>query len=518
MSAEELLACEFGQIADVLRAQAQARADKPALIDLSGVVTYAELDLLMDRIAAALQREGVAKGESVALCAATSVEYMAAYLGILRAGAVAAPLATSLTPETLADQLADCAAEVVFVDAAATQALQPVCGRIAGRLVTLDGSAEGEPLASWMEPPGSRPEPVEVTPEQGFNIIYSSGTTGTPKGIVQPHRMRWAQAQGGGYGAGSVSLISTPGYSNATFVALLPTLARGGTAVLMAKFDAGEFLRLSERHRVTQALLVPVQYRTLLQRPDFDGYDLSSYRLKFCTSAPFSPELKAEVLRRWPGGLVEFYGMTEGGGACALRCHAHPDKLHTVGQPLPGHDVRLLGEDGLEVAPGETGEVVGRSNAMMQGYHNKPGRTADAEWISPEGLRFIRTGDVGRFDSDGFLILLDRKKDMIISGGFNIYPSDLEAELARRAEIAEAAVVGTPSEQWGETPVAFVALKPGHAVEAEALRQWLNGRVGETQRLSDLRIVDHLPRSPIGKVLKRELRDAYLSPGMQAAP
>jgi len=153
--------------------------------------------------------------------------------------------------------------------------------------------------------------------------------------------------------------------------------------------------------------------------------------------------------------------------------------------------------------------VVGRSNAMMVGYHNQPGRTADAEWTSPEGLRFIRTGDVGRFDEDGFLILMDRKKDMIISGGFNIYPSDIEAELARHPEIAEAAVVGVPSERWGETPVAFVALKPGHALAPDTLMSWLNGRVGDTQRLSDLKIVEALPRSAIGKVLKRELRDAY---------
>jgi acyl-CoA synthetase (AMP-forming)/AMP-acid ligase II len=256
-------------------------------------------------------------------------------------------------------------------------------------------------------------------------------------------------------------------------------------------------------------MLVPVQYRRLMERPDFDSYDLSSYRMKFSTSAPFSAALKADILKRWPGGLIEYYGMTEGGGSCGLVAHEYPDKLHTVGKPLPGHDIRLIDEAGREVAPGAIGEVVGRSGAMMVGYHNQPQKTSEAEWWSPEGLRYIRTGDVGRFDEDGFLTLMDRKKDMIISGGFNIYPSDLEAELAQHAAVLECAVVGVPSDRWGETPVAFVALKPGATAGADELKAWLNGKVGKTQRLADLQILEALPRSHIGKVLKRELRDAY---------
>jgi acyl-CoA synthetase (AMP-forming)/AMP-acid ligase II len=155
------------------------------------------------------------------------------------------------------------------------------------------------------------------------------------------------------------------------------------------------------------------------------------------------------------------------------------------------------------------GEVVGHSAGMMNGYHNKPEKTAEAEWYSPEGKRFIRTGDVGRFDEDGFLVLMDRKKDMVITGGFNVYPSDLEAVLRGHPEVVECAVVGVPSEQWGETPVAFVVMKPGAATPASALREWMNARVNKVQRLADLRFTDQLPRSAIGKVLKRELRDSY---------
>ncbi|WP_304167605.1 class I adenylate-forming enzyme family protein [Phenylobacterium aquaticum] len=509
MSVEEILTQEFGTLAEVIAAQAQERGDKAALVDARRTISYGELDGLMDRIAVALQRDGVANADVAAVCATSSVEYGATFFGILRAGGVVAPLAPSSTPESLVVMLKDCGAKVFFLDKGVSDALAGVAGEITAKRVALDGSDAGIAFEAWLAPAGAKPAPVTVTPDQGFNIIYSSGTTGTPKGIVQPHAMRWGQIRRGVYPDSSVSMISTPLYSNTTLVSFLPTLSNGGTAVLMPKFDAEQFLKLSEKHRATHAMLVPVQYRRLMERADFDSYDLSSFVMKFSTSAPFPAEIKADVLKRWPGGLIEYYGMTEGGGSCGLRAHEFPDKLHTVGQPLPGHDIRLIDEDGKEVPQGEIGEVVGRSGAMMVGYHNQPGKTSEAEWYSPDGLRFIRTGDVGRFDEDGFLTLMDRKKDMIISGGFNIYPSDLEAEIVQHPAVLEAAVVGVASRAWGETPVAFVALKAGASADPAEIKAFVNGKVGKTQRLADLVLIDSLPRSHIGKVLKRELRDDY---------
>src|SRR5262249_16809853 len=151
-------------------------------------------------------------------------------------------------------------------------------------------------------------------------------------------------------------------------------------------------------HRATHAMLVPVQYRRLMDLPDFDAFDLSSFKMKTCTSAPFGADLKADILKRWPGGLVEIYGMTEGGGSCLLKAHEVPNKPPPVGQPAPGHDIRIIDETGKEVPKGETGEVVGKSMSIMLGYHNQPKKTAEAEWYSPQGERFMRTGDVGRFD------------------------------------------------------------------------------------------------------------------------
>ncbi|WP_298825261.1 class I adenylate-forming enzyme family protein [uncultured Piscinibacter sp.] len=493
----------FDTIAECIRRQARQRPAAPALSDGETALSYGALDARMDRVAAALQRDGLAPGEAIALCAAPSVAQATLFLGALRAGAVVAPLAPGSTPASLARMLADAQATRLFVDAGSE-------AEFAGN--ALPRTRLDADLEAWLAPEGTSPRPVEIHPESPFNIIYSSGTTGEPKGIVQPHGMRWAHVRRGlpyGYGPGAVTLLATPLYSNTTLVVFFPSLAFGGEVVLTRKFDALAYLQLAQRVHATHTMLVPVQYQRLMAHEQFDRFDLSAFRLKFCTSAPFPAALKAEVLRRWPGGLVEFYGMTEGGGTCILEAHLHRDKLHTVGKPAPGTDTRLIDDAGHELAAGATGEVVGHSPGMMVGYHRRPDATREAEWFDATGKRFIRTGDIGRFDADGFLVLLDRRKDMIISGGFNIYPSDLEAQLREHPAVTDAAVVGVPSAQWGETPVAFVVCRPGHAAEARALRDWLNARVGKTQRLAALHLVDELPRSAIGKVLKRELRERH---------
>jgi acyl-CoA synthetase (AMP-forming)/AMP-acid ligase II len=486
MTRDEILRSEFTPFPELIRVHALQRPRHPALLQDGRALDYAALDERMDRVAAALERDGVRPGDAVAICAATSIEYATVFLGALRAGAVVAPLSPSSTPESLATMAGDSGARLLFTDE---------------KLRRLD---------DWLAPPGARAQPARIQADWPFDIIYSSGTTGAPKGIVQPHGMRWRHVQRGlrnDFGPGAITLLSTPLYSNTTLVAFFPTLGLGGTVVLMAKFDVARFLALAQEHRVTHAALVPVQYQRIMAFPDFARYDLSSFRMKTCTSSPFPAKLKSDVLARWPGKLVDVYGLTEGGGTCILDAHLHPDKLHTVGKPGPGHDIRLIDDAGREVAPGEAGEVVGHSSAMMTGYHNQPEKTKEAEWRDAGGRRFIRTGDIGRFDADGFLVLVDRKKDVIISGGFNIYPSDLEDILKTHEKVAEAAVVGMPSIRWGETPVGFVVLKEN--ASAKEILEWSNARLGKTQRLAAIEIVESLPRSPIGKVLKRELRDSY---------
>ena len=514
----QLLAAPFATVSALISAHAREQPQQLALIDGGRTLTYAQLDALINRAAAALQRDGVGNHGVVALCAATSIEYVALFIATLRVGAAACPLAPSASAEQLAAMVRDCAAHVLFLDQSVSAALDTVAEKLEVRHIAVPDAAHPslESLDTWLAESGAQPAEVDVQPDQPFNIIYSSGTTGTPKGIVQPHLMRWGHVRRAatlGYGPQSITIVSTPLYSNTTLVSLIPTLVFGGTAVLMGKFEARAFLEQAQLHRATHAMLVPVQYRRLMDLPAFDTFDLSSFQMKTCTSAPFAADLKADILRRWPGGLVEMYGMTEGGGSCLLRAHEFPHKLHTVGQPAPGHDIRIINEAGIELTRGESGEIVGRSGSMMKGYHNQPQKTAEAEWHNAQGERYLRTGDRGCFDEAGFLILGDRLKDLIISGGFNIYPSDLEAELAQHAAVAESAVVGIASREWGETPVAYVVLRPGQTIDSEDLRLWVNARVGKTQRLSYLYIVPSLPRSAIGKVLKRQLREEHQPAG-----
>ena len=502
-TADILQAQEFGTLADLIAAHARERGTKAALIHDDAIMDYATLDATMDRIAATLQALGVEPHASVAILGAASLPYAAVFLGALRAGCVPTPLAPSATAEQLAAMIDDCGAPIVFADPDTAATLPP----IGATIVRLDR------LEDWLLPAGASPRAVAIAPGDPFNIIYSSGTTGTPKGIVQPHAMRWAHIRANAESgfADGVTMIATPLYSNTTLVSFLPTLAWGGTAVLLGKFSATAFLTAAARHRATHAMLVPVQYARIMAEPDFDSFDLSAFRLKTCTSAPFSAALKADIVKRWPGLLVEYYGMTEGGGTCVLVCNQFPDKLGTVGRPATGHDIRLIDDDGHEVTQGEMGEVVGRSPAMMNGYHGRSEASHAAEWFDAEGRRFIRHGDVGRFDADGFLTLLDRKKDVIISGGFNVYPSDLEAVLARHPAVADCTVVGMPSDAWGETPVGFYVARAGGTDDPDTILGWTNAQLGKTQRLSAIEQVAELPRSAIGKVLKRELRDAWLA-------
>lgn len=484
-----------------LAANAAARPDHPAAICGDDRLNWRDFVARADKLAGTLADHGVKPGDSVASIALSSVDYAVLWAAVLRLRATMAPLAPSSTPDQIAAMVADSGARFVFVDAPNRAEFGAV---LAGRtLVDLDR------LNGFIDPTAQPPALAPLDPKAGFNIIYSSGTTGTPKGIVQSCAMRSLHITGGrriGYGPDCVTLCSTPLYSNTTLVSFIPTLAWGGTVVLMPKFDTAKWLQLAEAAQVTHAMLVPVQYRRLLADPAFDSTDLSSIQMKFCTSAPFAAELKAEVLRRMPGGLIEFFGMTEGGVGFMLVAHEHPDKLHTVGQPQPGHEVRIIDEDGNDVPPGTPGEIVGRSPATMNGYRNRPDLTAKAYWIDATGKEWLRTGDIGRLDEDGFLTLMDRAKDMIISGGFNIYPSDIEAVLLSLPGVVEAAVVGVASEAWGETPVAFV-VAPG--ADAEPLRTAANAKLGKTQRLAALVLVEELPRSHIGKVLKRELRDSF---------
>lgn len=507
----EQLQADFGSFPAIISGWAAARPDRLALRDDCGDLTWGELGDRVERIAAQLIETGLERGQSVAILGTSCIHYALVFLAAVRAGGVAAPLTTSASREQLEGMAKDSGARHLFIDAAKRAELS------ANFMPELEHIAL-EDMGAWMAPAGTRAPEFVPDKRDPFNIIYSSGTTGIPKGIVHSHLMRWRQfapsaAADVEVNRGVRSLASTPLYSNTTMRAFLPPLMAGGTVTIMGKFDCQRWLELAQRDRTTVTMLVPVQYRRLMEHPTFDDFDLSSLELKFCTSAPFPAELKAEVLRRMPGALIEIYSMTEGGVVCLLYAHEFPDKLHTVGQPIPGSELKVLDDADREVPTGTSGNLVGRSPTMMSGYQNQPDKTREGYWTDPAtGEVWQRMGDIGRVDEAGFVELVGRAKDMIISGGFNIYPSDLEAELEKEIDVLEAAVVGMPSDRWGETPVGFVRLAPGGR-HAEAIRETVNARLGKTQRLAALYAIDEMPRSHIGKLLKTELRERLAASG-----
>jgi len=500
----------------LIRKHAASQGGKPAFICDGKTLTWSELADSVSRIGAACRAMQVREGGKVALLATVSLQALATFFGVVDAGACIVPLATSATPASMLSMLRDSDASVLVVSGDMHEAIKDVedalLREFSGRLVGIGFEAAG--WLGWQDWVNTAPDllqPVALTPEQDFNLIYSSGTTGNPKGILHRHGMRHAQAARRSFSLGpeSVMLLSTPLYSNTTLQPMLATLAAGGTSVLMPKFSAAGYLQLCDRYRVTHTMLVPVQYQRILDHPEFPGTDLSCFVLKQCTGAPLDAGLKQRIRQNWPGRLREIYGMTEGGVSCVLDADEFPDKLGTVGKPAPNHDIRIIDDAGNVLKQGEAGEIVGRSPYMMAGYYKRPQSTEEFYWRDATGAVFHRSGDIGRFDADGFLILLDRKKDMIISGGFNIYAADLEAVIAAHPQVREVTVIGIPSAQWGETPLALVVPVAGADTSAEELLRWTNEQVGKTQRLAAVEYRGELPRSALGKLLKRELREAY---------
>ncbi|MEO0997329.1 MAG: AMP-binding protein [Pseudomonadota bacterium] len=484
--------------------------DKPALIVGDETKSWSEFAAATAAVANALAGLGLRPGDRVAVLMSNGRAMAEALFGIVRGGFVAVPLNVAVSDEAAAGMIADCAAAALIATDDHAHRIDslpapPVERRLCDR-----------PRAGWLHlaavctDASTEPPAVRVTPESECNIIYSSGTTGLPKGIVHDHRCRaaWAcdMSVGLRYHSGARTLCSLGLYSNISWVAMLATILAGGTLYVMPRFDVRGCLRLIESAAITHTAMVPVQLQRLLDHDGFSPARVRSMQSVMCCGSPLAPAQKRQLVAAFGGAFMELYGLTEG-LVTILSPEDIEARLDSVGRPCAGQAIRIIDADDRPCPAGVAGEIVGRGPLLMAGYHNREDADREATWHDEAGRPWLRTGDIGRLDDDGFLYLVDRKKDMIISGGQNVYPADIEAVLRGHEAIADVAVIGVASQRWGETPLAVVVAAGD--VDGEELLGWANGLLGRQQRISGVEFVAELPRNPNGKVLKRTLRERF---------
>jgi len=502
-------------IGRLLNQHAKRIPDKLAFVFGDQRFTYLEYNQNVNRLANALLDMGVRKGDKIATLLPNCVELLEVFWAVARIGAVVVPLSTLLLGKGLKSLLEDSDSVMVITYSGFVKTLEEVRpglqAILSDRYILTDrADVPGYQHYHALKAKAGDQEPqyVEIKDDDMFNIIYSSGTTGQPKGIVHTHFIRSMYCV-----LGATSFRMTPEsviihtgsvVFNGAFVTLMPSMFLGATYILHPQFDGNAFIETVERERVTHVIMVPAQINAILNSENFSKEALSSLEMICNVGAPLHQEHKDELNRRLPGRLYDLYGLTEG-FLTIMDKNDYARKPTSVGVPPPFYEMRICDEKGNDVPPGTVGEIVGRGPVLMPHYYKRPDLTKEA---IHNGWLF--TGDMGYVDEDGFLYLVDRKKDMIISGGVNVYPRDIEEIIVQHPAVLEAAVFGIPSEKWGESPVAAVMLRKTGAVKPEALKAWINENVeAKFQRVQEVVIVESFPRNIAGKVLKRVMREEF---------
>jgi O-succinylbenzoate-CoA ligase len=499
------------------RAQLSPRLEALVEVERGRRLGYAELEARANRAAHALAAQGVRPGDRVALLLMNGAEYLECYFALAKLGAVMVPLNWRLVPDELAFIVRDSGARVLVHDAesdAAAAALRAADTPLRGYLRAAGGGPPADGSLDWdtlRDAASAAPLPCQASDDDLLFIMYTSGTTGLPKGAVHTHGTMIAASH-------TINLTSDMRYGD-RYLQLLPlfhvgaltpvtaAMHRGSTIVMMRSFDPARVFPTIEAERITTGLAVPAMLNFMLAAGKPEASDHSSLRWLMSGAAPVPPAL----IERYAALGIEIhqvYGLTEScGPACLISPEEALAKIGSTGPAFFHTDVRVVDREGRDVAAGEIGEVIVRGAHVMKGYWNRPDATA-------ETIRdgWLHTGDLASVDKEGFVYIQDRKKDMIISGGENVYPAEIEAVLARHPGVLECAVIGMPSTRWGESAAAVVVLRDGAALSPGELIEFCQGKLARYKIPRVVEFVDQIPRNPTGKVLKRVLRERFPGP------
>ena len=503
-------------IGSLLPHHARYRPDHPAFVCGEERFTYKMFNAYVNKLANGLLAKGLVKGDKFATVLPNCTQLMAAYWAAAKTGMVIVPSSTMLNESGLLTLLKNSDSALVLADASFAGVLQKIRHDLPAiaddRYILVDLEEPAEKFCSYQDfiaaASEENPPEVQIDDHDMYNIMYSSGTTGAPKGIIHTHYVRAMYctifASSWRMTPESVALHAGAIVFNGAMLDLMPWMFLGAKYILHKSFNAEAVIADIEKEQVTHIVMVPAQIIAILNSPAFDPQKLKSLEMIHNVGAPLLLEYKHRLNKTLPGRFYELYGLTEG-FMTVLDKHDAIRKVGSVGIPAPFMKLRIMDIDGQECAPGEIGEICGKSPMMMPGYYKEPELTEKA---IVDG--WLHTGDAGYVDEEGYLFLVDRIKDMIISGGVNVYPKDIEEVVVQHPDVREVAVIGVPDTKWGEVPIAAVVLVPEAKVTPQELIEWTNSRVdAKFQRIHDAVVMDAFPCNIAGKMLKRTMRDQY---------